>query len=221
VPAIFGRQETEATRALAHAGPSYREGDAWHYHPGKVTLDVTFDGTTRRMALPPLAGEHQCHNAALAVVAMQVLGLKTPRDSLRAARWPGRLQQLTRGPLVKAWGAPLWLDGAHNAHAARALAEWARQQPGLRMLVCGLLARKDADAFFEALGDAFDAIVTIPVPGTTDAHTARHLAALAGPRAHAAASWEGVMAQLRRYQPATVVIAGSLYLAGAILKYHE
>ena len=48
------------------------------------------------------------------------------------ARWPGRFQRLTKGPLAARRGragADLWLDGGHNPHAARALARAAPRLP--------------------------------------------------------------------------------------------
>jgi dihydrofolate synthase/folylpolyglutamate synthase len=62
--------------------------------------------------------------------------------------WLGRLQRLTRGPLVSAApkGAELWLDGAHNPHAARALAhalaDLEERTPRPLYLVCGMLQTK-------------------------------------------------------------------------------
>src|SRR2546426_11240112 len=66
------------------------------------------------------------------------------RDGLRAVRWPGRLELAGRRP-------DIWLDGAHNPHAAEALAEylrtwWARRgesPTGRLILVVGMMQDKD------------------------------------------------------------------------------
>lgn len=220
---VIGQQLPEAMRALRTGKPLLRHGNEWHYARAGKQLKVTLMGRSIMLALPNLVGEHQLHNAALAAVTLAALGEKIAPNASRQAQWPGRLQQLTRGPLVRAWTGPIWLDGAHNAHAAASLAAWASTQRGEKILICGLLPRKDAAAFFEALGEAFTQIITIRVPGQTNRRFAQELAKHAreaGQQARAAGSWEEAFAALERYRGATVVIAGSLYLAGAVLKFH-
>ena len=109
---------------------------------------------------PSLFGAHQFENAGLAVAAALALG--DPRideasiaAGVASAVWPGRLQRLTRGPLAEmaaSRGADLWLDGGHNPHAGRALADAcarlaARDRRSVRLIV-GMLGRKDAAGFF-------------------------------------------------------------------------
>jgi len=174
--------------------------------------------------VPSLAGEHQHANASLAMTVMHALDDDVKPESLTRAQWPGRLQRLTKGPLVAAWGAPVWLDGAHNEHAARALAHWIRAQNTPMVMVCGLMARKDATAFFAALKGAVLHVVTVPIAGHGDAQAAEILAGQAreaGLDASASTSPLAALETLKRYKPATVLVAGSLYLVGALLKDHE
>jgi len=99
----------------------------------------------------PLPGRHQLDNAACALAALEMAaqrGVRVSegalRDGLRAVRWPGRLELVGRRP-------DIWLDGAHNPHAAEALAEylrtlWARRgEPaiGRLILVVGMMRDKD------------------------------------------------------------------------------
>jgi dihydrofolate synthase/folylpolyglutamate synthase len=76
-------------------------------------------GEYRDLALP-LHGAHQARNAAVAIVAAEAfLGTALSQDALgealAGATSPGRLEVVSRHPLVV-------LDGAHNPDAARALA---------------------------------------------------------------------------------------------------
>lgn len=179
--------------------------------------------TPKPLALP-LAGIHQHQNAALAHAVVEWLGYKTDEQALSGAAWPGRLQRMTHGPLVEQWGAPFWLDGAHNAHAAAALGAWAAEQAGPCVLVCGMMARKDAEAFFRALGPSFSHIITVPIAGHADAQMAATLAEnarAAGHVAEHAPNLSAALAMLQRYQPATLLVAGSLYLVGEVLKIHD
>ncbi|MDQ3991286.1 MAG: dihydrofolate synthase, partial [Actinomycetota bacterium] len=106
----------------------------------------------------PLFGEHQAHNAAAAIAACEAfldreLDSESLRHALAGATSPGRLEAVSRHPLVV-------LDGAHNPHGARALAAalpeaflWDRLH-----LVVGVLSTKDAAGIVEPLVAPADAI---------------------------------------------------------------
>jgi len=89
----------------------------------------------------PLIGEHQSINAATAVEAVLCSGFSLTSDDVRsgiaATRWPGRMEVISREPLVI-------LDGAHNPDGANAVVETlARLLPGKRcILVSGVLSDK-------------------------------------------------------------------------------
>lgn len=226
VPCLLGAQAPEAlavleTHAAATGTTLLRCGEEWSYRKHPFTVSV---GPWECVLTDPaLAGEHQYHNAALAAAVVHTIGVEVTTDAPRLAQWPARLQQLTQGPLVAQWGSPLWLDGAHNPHAAQALAQWAQQQPRPLAFVCGLMARKEASAFFALLAPLDAVLVTIPIPGHADAQAADILAAQAreaGCNAQSGPDASAALSLLARYRPATVVIAGSLYLAGEILKTH-
>ncbi len=91
-----------------------------------------------------LLGRHQAENAALALAACELLktrGLEIPEETLRKGllenRWPGRLEIVSRDPLVI-------LDGAHNRAAVRNLAGFlAERFPDKNiLLVLGILDDK-------------------------------------------------------------------------------
>ena len=99
----------------------------------------------------PLPGRHQLDNAACALAALELaeacglaVGEEAVREGLRAVRWPGRLELVSRTPDV-------WLDGAHNPQAAEALAAHLktlsiRRVPlaqGRLILVIGMMRDKD------------------------------------------------------------------------------
>ena len=101
-------------------------------------LHAAYDG----LALP-LHGAHQAENAATAIVAAEAflgsaLGDEPLRQALAGSTSPGRLEVVSRHPLVV-------LDGAHNPDAARALAEGLSEAFVWRSLhlVVGVLETKD------------------------------------------------------------------------------
>jgi dihydrofolate synthase/folylpolyglutamate synthase len=161
---------------------------------------------------PRLAGGHQRRNAGLAWAMLSAQDkLKVPRatflNAIAHAKWPARFQRLGDGPLT--CGRATWVDGAHNASAAAALAEVLAER-GPMHIVLGILANKDADAIVGALAPHALSLTFVPVPDHAH-HDPEELARRIGGRA--AASVEEALAELAEPR----LIAGSLYLAGAVL----
>jgi len=89
-----------------------------------------------------LLGRYQIDNAALAVACASLLKVKTSaiQDGIWHAYWPGRMEILSRKPLIV-------LDGAHNAHGMAALAESMESYWSKKKIVAmfGMLADKDRE----------------------------------------------------------------------------
>lgn len=241
VACVTGRQSEAAfavieARAEAVGAPLValgRDFDAWAEHGG-VTFNTVAGGMERliELPMPALPGAHQIDNAALAVAAM--LSLNDPRidgaamaKGVAEVRWPARMQRLTRGryaEAVLAAGGELWLDGGHNPHAARALAEvlagMARRDLRPLMLVVGLLANKDAEGWFASMADLAPRVLTVPVESGAGA-APEALAAVAEqlglPAQPTINVDQAIQAALNDAERPRIVICGSLYLAGEVL----
>ena len=151
---------------------------------------------------------------------------------LRQAHWPARLQQLRRGPLVELLpaGWQLWLDGGHNPAAAEMLAAslsgpdaYPIGPAGPLHLIVGMLATKDECGFLAPLAPLARSITTVPVPdepASRDPVEAARLAAGLGWSATPARDVESALAAIVEVEPAParVLICGSLYLAGHVLR---
>jgi dihydrofolate synthase/folylpolyglutamate synthase len=202
VPLVSVAQLSEAQEAIAEVAaergaPLLLEGRGW-----------TLDPDLR----PGLAGEHQRRNAGLAWAMLSAQGrLTVPRatflNAVRDARWPARFQQLRDGPLAN--GRATWIDGAHNAAAAAALASILAER-GPMHIVLGILENKDADAIVAELAPHALSLTFVPVPDHAH-HDPRDLVRRFDGRA--ASSVDEALADL----PEPRLVAGSLYLAGALL----
>jgi dihydrofolate synthase/folylpolyglutamate synthase len=100
-----------------------------------------------------LLGAHQQINADVAVTALHAAnerGLtindEAIRQGLTTVKWPGRLEVLSRDPLVV-------VDGAHNGDSAQKLAQALREVFGVDRwtLVVGISADKDIAAILDGL----------------------------------------------------------------------
>ncbi len=175
-----------------------------------------------------LPGAVQRHNAAVAIGMLEALrrrGWTVPDQAIdagfAAARWPGRLQP------VRWRGYPLLLDGAHNVPAAVALrAELDRGRGacpaavGGRRWVLGILANKQAPEMIAILLAPGDRVWLVPVCGHASWNRETLLAAapeLAG-RIQACPGFEQALAAASAAAGSgPVLVAGSLYLLGAVL----
>jgi dihydrofolate synthase/folylpolyglutamate synthase len=166
----------------------------------------------------PLAGDFQERNAALAVRAAEELRPLLPRISpesiergVSGTRWRGRLERIQRD------GKTIWIDGGHNAHAIAAIVPFIREHvPSPRLLVFGIMSDKDVASVTSALFPLFDAIIaTEPYPPRSE--LASRLVALAGDRGVAEPDPERAIEKALASDYKSVVICGSLYLAGAAI----
>ncbi len=111
----------------------------------------------------PLHGEHQAHNAVVALAAVEAffgagaqrqLDIDAVRAGFAAATSPGRLERMRIAPTV-------FIDAAHNPAGATALAQALQQEFDFRFLVgvVSVMADKDVDGILTALEPVFDQIV--------------------------------------------------------------
>jgi dihydrofolate synthase / folylpolyglutamate synthase len=163
----------------------------------------------------PLAGAFQRRNAGLAVRTARELGIPeaTIERGVRETRWRGRLERLEIG------GKQIWIDGAHNAHAAAVIAPFIDANvPRPRLLVFGVMKDKDVDAIVTRLFPLFDRIVTTePLPGRSADAGALASAANATPIPNP----ENALKRALESPERSIVVAGSLYLAGAALAFFD
>lgn len=170
----------------------------------------------------PLLGDFQRQNVALAARAAEELKGILPRitrESIRRGiartRWRGRLERIDIGD------KQVWVDGCHNAHAAVAIAPFVdKTLPKPRLLVFGIMADKDVAKVTSTLFPLFDSIITtepFPPRSTNADILARTAMALGIPVKMVPDSKQAVRSALASgYR--SVLVAGSLYLAGAAIE---
>jgi len=199
-------------------------------------LAFAIDDEMLALPQPALRGAHQIDNAATALACAHYLGIGAAAmaTGLQTVRWPGRLQKLTRGPMLSALTARLpeadvYLDGGHNEAAAHILADWLlAQKPRPVHVVLAMLASKAHDPYLAALARVQAAgrnlhIHAVPIADNENALAPQDLVAAARQAGCAATAHDNPAAALATISEADalVLIAGSLYLAGAVLQSHQ
>ncbi|MBS0255663.1 MAG: bifunctional folylpolyglutamate synthase/dihydrofolate synthase [Proteobacteria bacterium] len=205
-----------------HWWAEVRDG-ALHYRDAQGSLTLP---------LPAMQGPHQADNAALAVAMLRHQGaVKVPEaamaEGIRTTRWPARLQLLGPGPLTaKLPGRRVLVDGGHNADAAQAVARALAAEAPVA-LVFGLMANRRVAEVLGPLAPLAGVAHAVPLPGH-EHHDPRDIAMLAqtslGLReCYPAFTLEQALERIAADPagPRTVLIAGSLYLAGQALRLNE
>jgi dihydrofolate synthase / folylpolyglutamate synthase len=231
VPVIVGRQHDDGlavieAQAARLSAPLYAYGQHWHVWEEAGRLVFQDETGLLDLPKPTLLGAHQIENAGIALAALRVMGKGEAacEAAMTRAVWPARMQRLRHGPLVdSAPRAEVWLDGGHNPHAARAIAALLAGM-GARPthLICGMLNTKDVTGFMAPLAAVAQSLHAVSIPGQSATLTASDTATAAraaGLPAHEADSVAAALATITTQDPeARILICGSLYLAGEILK---
>ena len=231
VPCIVGPQEAAGldvieARATKLGVPLFICGQHWHTSQEAGRMIYQDENGLLDLPLPSLLGAHQITNAGAAIAALRYFGKSSAACEAAVTRpeWPARMQRLRQGPLVDA--APeieLWLDGGHNPAGGQAIGATLAAMPKRpSYLICGMLNTKDIKAYLYPLASHIQALHAISIPNeinTLSAENTRDAAISVGMRATAEAD---VMAALNSIKAqdanARVLICGSLYLAGMILR---
>jgi len=172
------------------------------------------------LPLPQLPGAHQADNAALAVAMLRhqsavAISPEAMAAGIRAARWPARLQKLGEGPLTALVpGREVWLDGGHNPDAGLALGRHFADHRPVHLII-GMLANKDPGAILRPLAGKLASLSVVPAPGH-EAHRLEDFAPFSNLPVRAFATVPEALSALPDGDD--VLIAGSLYLAGEVLR---
>ncbi|MGH9520183.1 MAG: bifunctional folylpolyglutamate synthase/dihydrofolate synthase [Terriglobales bacterium] len=184
-----------------------------------VRLEEISDAEIASAPATILRGAHQRMNAAVAARACAALGISgaAVRDGFASAFWPGRLERIATNPDV-------YLDGAHNPLAARALAAYLDENCDSHpapILIYGTMRDKAIEEICELLFPRAQAVV-LTAPGQSRALAPEALARTAGAWARRfeiaadyPAALERALQLARASDPAApVFVTGSLYLVG-------
>ena len=238
VPLVVGPQSDAAlevieAKANALGAPLIVHGQHWHVSTEYGRMIYQDERGLLDLPLPNLPGAHQLQNAGTAIAALRHLGQPNEicKQAISTAQWPARMQRLRGGPLVEAAPqAELWLDGGHNPAASKAIAAHLASLPKQpTYLICGMLNTKDVAGYMRPLASVAQGLYGVSIPGELNTLKADETAALAaaftaeyGLQAQAAESTIEAVRHIVVQEPAArILICGSLYLAGAVLREHH
>ena len=219
ISTVTGLQPPEALDALRAAGPLLERGRDWMIEQAGSGLDYRDDSGSLHLPQPGLPGAHQIDNAGIAVAALRAGGFGLPDAAfagLARAAWPARLQLLSGAVAAMAPRHTVTLDGGHNPGGAAALAAWLTET-GPAHIIAGMKRSKDAAEFLAPLIPHAATLWAVAEPGQHQAAPVEAIVAASGGVARIGPTVAAALAALPP-DPARVLICGSLYLAGEVLK---
>ncbi|AEF17711.1 FolC bifunctional protein [Thermoanaerobacterium xylanolyticum LX-11] len=169
-----------------------------------------------------IIGKHQIYNASLALMAVEKLrsqGITISEEAIRVgladAKWPGRIEVLSRCPFIV-------IDGAHNPQGMSVLKEALNLFSYERLvLVIGMLKDKDTDKMLKLIVPLADIVITTK-PVSDRAYTAEELAEkIKGVNPlHFEDIDDAINEALRKANKKDLILfCGSLYMIGHVRTY--
>jgi dihydrofolate synthase / folylpolyglutamate synthase len=243
VPAVTAAQHREALAVMMRqaaklAVPLKIAGEDWTATEERGRLVYQDEAGLLDLPAPKLYGRHQFENAGLAIAALRAIRqFSIPPAAFDAgmikADWPARLHRLAHGHLVELVpaGSELWLDGGHNPDGGRAiaaaLADLEERVSRPLVLIVGMLASKDCEGFLSNFSGLARRVIAVPVPTAEKGLSAEAVADKARTMGLSATSRDNLVAALDAARkldldpPPRILITGSLYLAGEVLRENE
>src|SRR3974390_3312062 len=240
VPAIIAAQARDALAVIERQAarlnaPLKIAGEDWTATEERSRLVYQDEAGLLDLPAPKLYGRHQFENAGLAIAALRAikqfkLAPAAFEAGLVKAEWPARLHRLNAGRLVELAppGSELWLDGGHNPDGGRAiaaaLADLEERVSRPLVLIVGMLASKDCAGFLSNFTGLARRLIAVPVPGAEKGLSAEAVADAARSIGLSATSRDDLNEALEAARkldldpPPRILVTGSLYLAGDVLR---
>ncbi len=201
-------------------------GQHWHVWEENGRLIYQDENGLLDLPMPKLIGAHQIQNAGTAIAVLRMLAKEESAciAAVSEVEWPARLQRLKAGPLVEiADAAEIWLDGGHNAAAGEALAEALRRLINRPLhLIVGMLNTKDVRGYLKPLSSCAASLQGVSIEGESATLSAAETVIAArdvGFEASEAKDIASAVTTIVAKEPsARILICGSLYLAGSVLR---
>ncbi len=217
-PCVIGEQSDEKTmdifETIAH------ERYVQLYFPSKKNTLQTLS----------LLGQHQQNNAQIVLKTLELIHDQFPiQDAhiikgFQNTQWRARLQRLDPEQYTLPDTYELYLDGGHNPDAAQALARqakiWQTADNKNLIIILAMMTGKDTNAFISPLAPFAHKIYVTNIENEPLSQSAQQLHTLI-PHAKIAHNYKAALCDIQNTStsPPRILICGSLYLAGQVLKH--
>lgn len=234
IPVIVDQQNPEALtviKEIVHSlnAPCFIKDQEWSVTPTTSQLIYKDSKGTLELPLPSLLGQHQFRNAGLAIAALRNSKLSIPDNAYQGiakAVWPARLQRLY-GKLTDLISpkSEIWLDGGHNPDAGKILAQMIQEkwQDKPLHLIVGMKDNKNVHDYLAPLIPLSTSIQAVVEPDQHLAMPISEIIKASGDYAISGGTVKEALLTLKQNHtaPIRILICGSLYLAGSVLRQDQ
>ena len=173
---------------------------------------------------PNVLGDHQLENISTSIAAARELFNIKDQDiktGITKIELKGRLQEIKSGKLKDLVGPNrLICDGGHNINAAKAIANWVKQQNRDVHLIVGMMKDKDHQGFIDCFKDKVKSITLIDIPnqeGSISKEEFKNKLNGINKKINLCKSIKESIQSINKYQNEICLVLGSLYLIGEVL----
>ena len=233
---IISEQKEEARHVLEEIAkkqraPVYRQNFEWSCNRKEDIMNFITGGEMVSLPLPSLPGEHQIINAGNAIAALTILANKYNYNisyesliaGLQNTSWLARLQKITSGKLIEILpkSCQVFLDGAHNLAGAQALVKWAKKPIHC---ILGMTQGRNTVDFINTLKPIIKSLSCLCIQSEPKSQSVEEIYQAACTLKVPAIKCDSLTAALQNIahkitdQDEQVLICGSLFLAGDVLK---
>lgn len=171
----------------------------------------------------PLIGRYQIENALTVLAGISILRMQVKIsnqaivDGIKKVRWPGRLEKIQNSPYIV-------IDGAHNYHAAKALASTLGELTDKKIIgIVGIRKNKNAEGMLDELTPFFKTLIATEPLSNQSIISNKLYEMIEGrvPNTYDIRDYkEAIDKAIEIAEPDDVILVfGSFYLIGAIKEY--
>ena len=173
---------------------------------------------------PNILGDHQLANISTSIaISRKLFNIKNQdiKNGITKIDLKGRLQEIKSGKLKELIGSNrLVCDGGHNINAAKAIANWIKQQNQDVHLIIGMMKDKDHQGFIKCFENIVKSITLIDIPNQKGSITKEELKKKFNgikEKIYLSNSIKESIQSVSKYEDSLCLVVGSLYLAGEVL----
>lgn len=235
VPAIISLQDSEAMKVINLESSKkkvelHRQNFEWEISSvTKENIRIKIKDESIKIPFPNLFGKHQILNSATAIAAVKIqkkfrLKNNLISEGITNAIWPARMQKINTGKIKNLVGEKfeLWLDGGHNDHASLVLNQIFKEWNSSNIfIIIGMIMGKNPKSFIKNIIDCCTNIYVVPIENQSFI-APEEIIGTNNEKLSKASSWKDAINQIRScYNEGKILICGSLYLAGEILRKNK
>ena len=240
VKTIVGKQKKSVlnilkTQSKKVDSPLFVYGEDWIISRDKEQIKFETNDITNYYPLPNLIGNHQIENVGTAIASLKQLKIneKAIASGVLSTFWPARFQPLKKGSLIKKIKkgnqlSEIWLDGGHNEEAGKAVVKTLKELPPKRtFIIIGMLKTKNIKNYLKYFKNAKLEITGIKIPEQQLCYDEVEIineCKKLNLKSFLSYNREDAINNIiekTKDKSIRIVICGSLYLAGYILKINN